>query len=306
MTFTRSIQFGLLVVVLTQILGCSSARLISPPPQSELIAIEFSNEPFSILFDMPGGVYQVPDSQVIISGHQDIRSIDSIIGPAGFNLKTSEHADSADSAIHILKLNLTESARYITRELIADPVLSQRYTFLPTNDAPYLDVKTAVVLTFENDVLSKPFVVLHAALKPAGTNFIIWQGRYIASSGQAKPITGEGSWMSDQGEALHATISTNLKTAIETMMRDIASPYPRQAKPLVAVTGQYPYMSSPLRVVGYHLDEDANSLTFLPKLSSAMVFAGVNIVDKETITFRPATASDEVLEVLEEETSGGN
>lgn len=294
MTVLRSTQLGLLVVVLIQMLGCVSARLISPPHQSELIAIEFSDKNFSTLLDMPAGVYQVPNSQVIISGHQEVRSIDSIIGPSGFNLKTSENADSAESAVHILQLNLTESATYMARELTADPVLSQSYTYLPVKDAPYLDVKTRVILTFENEELSKPYVVLHAALKSGGTNFIIWQGRYIASSGPAKPITGEGSWMSDDGEALHANISENLKTAIEVMMHDVASPYPRQAKQLVSVKGHYPYVGPQLQIVGYHLDEDANSLTFLPKLGNSMVFAGVNIVDKETVSFRPAQADEPV------------
>ena len=294
MTVLRSTQFGLLIIVLIQMLGCSTGRLLSPPPQSELIAIEFSDESFSTLLDMPMGVYQVPNSQVIISGHQKVRSIESIIGPSGFNLKTAENADSEDSAIHILKLNLTESAKYMARDLIADPVLSQSYTYLPAKDAPYLDVKTRVILTFENEELSKPYVVLHAALKTGGTNFIIWQGRYIASSGPAKPVTGEDSWMSDDGEALHANISKNLKTAIEVMMRDVASPYPRRANKLVSVKGHYPYVGPQLQIVGYHLDEDANSLTFLPKLGSSMVFAGVNVVDKETVSFRPALADDPV------------
>ncbi len=294
MTVLRSTQFGLLIIVLIQMLGCSTGRLLSPPPQSELIAIEFSDESFSTLLDMPMGVYQVPNSQVIISGHQKVRSIESIIGPSGFNLKTSESTDSEDSAIHILKLNLTESAKYMARDLIADPVLSQSYTYQPVKDAPYLDVRTRVILTFENKELSKPYVVLHAALKAGGTNFIIWQGRYIASSGPAKPVTGEDSWMSDDGEALHANISKNLKTAIEVMMRDVASPYPRRAKQLVSVTGHYPYVGPQLQIVGYHLDEDANSLTFLPKLGSSMVFAGVNVVDKETVSFRPALTDDPV------------
>jgi len=298
MTALRSTQFGLLVVVLIQMLGCSTGRLLSPPPQSELIAIEFSDKSFSTLLDMPAGVYQVPNSQVIISGHQKVRSIDSIIGPSGFNLGISENADSAESAVHILKLNLTESASYMARELTADPVLSQSYTYLPEKDAPYLDVRTRVILTFENEELSKPYVVLHAALKAGGTNFIIWQGRYIASSGPAKPITGEDSWMSDDGEALHANISENLKTAIEVMMHDVASPYPRQARQLVSVKGHYPYVGPPLQIVGYHLDEDADSLTFLPKLGSSMVFAGVNIVDKETVSFRPASADEPVYTYL--------
>jgi hypothetical protein len=53
--------------------------------------------------------------------------------------------------------------------------------------------------------------------------------------------------------------------------------------------------------VGYHLDEDATSLTFLPKLGSSMVFAGVNIVDKESVSIRPASADDPVYTNLEAE-----
>jgi len=291
-----------LALVLTQILGCASARLISPPPHSELITVQFSDKNLSTLFDMPPGVYQVPDTQVVISGHQEIRSIDSIIGPSGFDLRKPIDTGSVETHSHILSFNLTQPAREIARELIADPVLSQSYTYLPAENAPYLDVKTGVILTLQNEELIKPFIVLHAALKFGGTNFIHWQGRYIASSGPARPITGDGSWTSDGGKALNANISENLHKAIDVMMHDVASPFPRRADPLLAVRGYYPYLSKQLQIVGYHLDEDSTYLTFLPKLSSAVIFAGVNIVDKEAITFRPATDNDEVYQIIEKET----
>lgn len=287
----------LLVVIFTQLLACSSARLLPPPPQSELIAVEFSGESLSTLFDMPAGVHQIPDSHVIISGHQETRSIESILGPSGFDLETRINTEIGDA----LTLKLTEPAREVVRELIADPVLSQSFTYLPSDDAPYLEVKTGLVLTLQNEELIKPFIVLHAALMFGGTNFIHWQGRYIASSGPAKPITGEASWLSDDGQALNATISKSLQKAIEVMMRDVASPYPRRANQLVAVKGYYPYLNTPIQIVGYHLDEDDTYLTFLPKLSSAMIFGGVNIVDKETVEFHPATANDEVYQIIDQE-----
>lgn len=278
----------------TQLLGCTTGRLLTPPPQSELMTVQFSDKKLSALFDMPIGVHHIPESQVILSGHQDIRSVESILGPAGFDLAAMKNSELGQA----LTVRLTEPAQEIARELIAGPVLSQRYTSLPADDAPYLDVRSAVILTLQGEEMIKPFIVLHAELKFGGTNFIQWQGRYIASSGPAKPIKGDGSWLSDDGRALNANIMKSLKKAIEVMLHDVASPYPRPADKLIAVKGQYPYLNPPVQTVAYKLDEDATHLTFLPKLSNAVIFSGVNIVDKETVDIRPARASDDVYKIL--------
>ncbi|WP_297811111.1 hypothetical protein [uncultured Methylophaga sp.] len=239
-------------------------------------------------------MHQIPDSQVILSGHQDIRSVESILGPAGFDLAARKNSELGQA----LTVRLTEPAQEIARELIAGPVLSQRYTSLPADDAPYLEVRSSVILTLQGEEMIKPFIVLHAELKFGGTNFIQWQGRYIASSGPAKPIRGDESWLSDDGKALNANILKSLKKAIDVMLHDVASPYPRSANRLIAVKGYYPYLNTPLQTVGYQLAEDATYMTFLPKLSNAVIFAGVNIVDKDTVEIRPASADDEVYKVI--------
>lgn len=289
------VRFVFFLVLFSQLLGCTTGRLIPPPPQSELMTVQFSDKKLSALFDMPMGVHHIPDSQVILSGHQDIRSVDSILGPAGFDLAARKNSDIGQA----LTVRLTEPAQQIARELIAGPVLSQRYTSLPADDAPYLDVRSAVILTLQGEEMIKPFIVLHAELKFGGTNFIQWQGRYIASSGPAKPIKGDESWLSDDGKALNANILKSLKKAIDVMLHDVASPYPRSANQLIAVKGYYPYLNTPLQTVGYQLAEDANYMTFLPKLSNAVIFAGVNIVDKETVEIHPASAGDEVYKVID-------
>lgn len=295
-----SAKFVVLLALLTQLLGCTTGRLIPPPPQSELMTVQFSDKKLSALFDMPIGVHQIADSQVILSGHQDTRSVESILGPAGFDLEAR-----MDSKVgQALTTNLTQPAKQIAREMITGPVLSQRYTNVPSEDAPYLDVRSAVILTLHDAALIKPYIVLHAALKFGGTNFIQWQGRYIASSGPARPITGDASWLSDGGKALNASISSSLKKAIEVMMHDVASPYPRPADRLIAVKGYYPYLNSPVQTVAYPLHEDDNDLVFLPKLSDAIIFAGVNVVDKQTVDIRPAKAEDEVYQVINSETPG--
>jgi hypothetical protein len=149
----------------------------------------------------------------------------------------------------------------------------------------------------------KPYVLLQAALKDTRLNTDIWWSRYISSSGPARPFSGENGWTANDGQVFEDNISENLQKAINLMLTDVATPYPRLASESVTVQGFYPYVRYRMQTVGYKLYETDTTLAYVPKLGDAIVFSGVHLIDKSTVDIRPTQKGDEVYKVLEEETS---
>lgn len=297
-------KFFLLIIVLTQVVACTSTTILPAPEQSDAIAIRFTEDGLSGWFDLPSGVYRVPGSQVIISGHQSGSWVGSLLGPFGLAVQSAIDAESGEDAVQqssdLLQISLTAAADDIAQTLISHREYAQTFTDLPSPASPYLEVKTAVVLTYQDEEAIKPFVLLQAALKHAKTNTDIWKGRYISSSGPARPFNGDNGWAANDGEVFETTIAQNLEKAVTTMMTDIAAPYTRSSKRLITVQGHYPYVRDKVQTVGYALFETDTDIIFQPKLGNAVVFSGVQIMDKSTIDMRPAAPDDEVYDIIDE------
>jgi len=294
-------------IMLSLLMACTSTTIVSAPSQSEEIAVQFTDESLSGFFDLPGGIHRVPDSQVIISGHQAGGWVSSILGPIGVTLQSAIDSDSAETAIQdteaLLQFKLTEAADAIADDLIVQPEFAGAYTNYATTYTPVLKVKSAVILTFQNETDVKPYVLLQAALKDTRLNTDIWWSRYISSSGPARPFSGENGWTANDGQVFEDNISENLQKAINLMLTDVATPYPRLASESVTVQGFYPYVRYRMQTVGYKLYETDTTLAYVPKLGDAIVFSGVHLIDKSTVDIRPTQKGDEVYKVLEEETS---
>jgi hypothetical protein len=140
-----------------------------------------------------------------------------------------------------------------------------------------------------------PYVVLRIRLLDK-RDVTLWTTRYIASAGARKPLAGDGSWTADN--ALRPHVSKLLDLAIDTMLKDIVHPYPRDEASLVTLRGYFLHDSKPLQLVGYKLAEENGRMLFLPMLPTAVVFAGVNILDTVSVVQVPTVKGDAPLKVL--------
>lgn len=155
-----------------------------------------------------------------------------------------------------------------------------------------------MVLSFANQLEVLPYVTLRVKLMGNNGKSKLWTTRYIASSGARRPLVGEGGWTADNGAVLRAQVSHLLDLAIGTMLKDIATPYPRDEATLTNVHGFFPHVNKPLQVVGYKLSEENGRMLFLPKLGTSIVFAGVNIFDTASVWQKPAEKKDAPLKLL--------
>jgi hypothetical protein len=261
--------------------------------------VAFSTKAVSKWTDLPLGTYRVPNSDVIISGHQKSGAgvLFGVVGVAIQNsVQKSNGKEALASAEQALTLSIDEEANALLQAAMADPAYAGKFSAAPTPGRTY-EVTGAVVMSFASAQDALPYVVLRVKLLDGGGSKL-WTTRYIASSGPRRPLVGDGSWTVEEGAMLRTHVSGLLKTAIDTMLRDIATPYPRDEASLVTVRGWFPHVNKPLEVVGYKLAEADGRLLFLPKLGTTIVFAGVNSLDTATMAVTPFAKGDKPLKLL--------
>jgi hypothetical protein len=272
----------------------------NPPPQAGITQIEYSTKQTSKATDLPFGTYRVPNSDVIISGHQKGGVAPIILfGVVGLAVQGSVNSQNGKEAIssaeQALTMSIDDEVKAVLARLLAEPNNAAKFTM--GNTERKFEVVGAVVLSFANQAEALPYVTLRVKLLDNKGNKL-WTTRYIASHGGRRPVIGKGSWTENGGLPLRANVSKNIESAVRTMLRDLGNPYPRDEASLLTAKGFFPHVNKPLQVVGYKLAEEDGQILFLPKLSTMIVFAGVNVLTADTMVFAPTKPKDAPLKLL--------
>lgn len=288
-------------VPLHALAGTPKATLVAPsfdgPTQ-----IEFSTDQVSKWTDLPLGTYRVPNSDLIISGHQKGGAAPMLLfGLVGVavqsGINSSQGKGAMASAEQALTFSIDEEAKAKLQLALADPAYAGKFTVDATPGRKF-EVTGAVVMSFANQQDVLPYVTLRVKLMGNEGKSKLWTTRYIASAGARRPLVGDGSWTENDGAALRPQVSRLLDLAIGTMLKDISNPYPREESSLTNVHGYFVHVNKPLQVVGYKLAEEDGRMLFLPKLGTTIVFAGVNILDTDSVWQQPAGKKDKPLKLL--------
>jgi hypothetical protein len=70
---------------------------------------------------------------------------------------------------------------------------------------------------------------------------------------------------------------------LRSALTDVSAPFARDDGSKTLVESYFPIARRRYQVVGYTLTEDSDSISFVPKISDGMVFAGVNIIPAEAV-----------------------
>lgn len=306
--FKRWAAMALAGLAVASMTGCASFEYTKPAPaQQQAVKVKLSGEDLSGMTDLPIGTYRIPESQVILSGHQKGQAAGMLFGLIGVAITHAVNADAGAKAVKdtedILRIKLNEPLMAEVNRAIAQAPLNTKFTAAGDAGAPELLLTPGLVLTYLNDADVRPFVVIKASLAGADKK-PIWTTRYIASTGLSRPLAGEGSWTAENGAALKSTMQASIEQAVRVMLTDVSSPYQRDENAMSTVEGQFPFMKQRLQMKGYKLTEDDRYLAFIPKLGDVLVFAGVNVLDKQDALSREAAKDDAPLKVIDPKVAG--
>jgi hypothetical protein len=240
------------------------------------------------------GVYQVPDSQLIISG-SDKASAAGFFGLIGIAVEMSAaknaEKQAAQNVESALRVHIDAQAVEIARTLIASGDYGKTFATDASASTVDLELSGSVIATYVSDTDVKVFVILNAIMPGPKPDEPVWATRYVSSSG-SRPLVGDASWTSNDGKLLKEAIDQCLRTSIRFMLKDTSTPYPRDDSKMTAVEGNFPYIRNRIQTIGYLLFEDEQSIVIIPRVDDGSFVAGVNIMDKAGTIFHPATSHD--------------
>ncbi len=295
-TFHRRAPLAAVAFACATLTGCATFDHMAPAPkQTQPIAIEFSHDTLG-LNDLPLGAYRVPDSEVIVSGHQTagVGMAFGLIGALVSDAIDSHRgANAIEASKKMLTLKLDDEARADIQAQLGTDALNQKFT-LAKGTATRLTIVPAVIVTFIDETRARPYVELKVELLDAGGKSL-WATRYFASTGAERPLQGPGSWGDHDGEAFKASVSASLAQAVKVLLNDVASPYARDDKKMQLVQARVPYMKQRFQLLGMGLVEDDKYVAFVPKIGDVAVMSGVNVLDKSITVYRTATAEDKIM-----------
>lgn len=255
-------------------------------------AIVFSEKGANGMSDLPLGVHRIPDSNVVISGHQKGGGIGMLFGVFGMLVQSSANAEAGTGKVRNVEDDLRFDVRARAIEMTGAAVAGEQYrnvfTLSPRAGGPTLTVTPYVVLTFVNATDVRPYVVLKTKLDTGVSGQSAKTIKYFCCEGTALPLSGENGLIENNGARLKALLTSELDTAINVMLLDRARPYPRNDEAKISVNGYLPFVGKPFKMKGYDLGR-YNDYSLIEFRSGLLVFGGVNIAEPGSLEITPAT-----------------
>ena len=291
------------ILVFFLLVGCATTNYQKPAPTtSQPISIVVSDKVNLGINDKPPGVYNIPNTQILLSGHQKAYHKDPMgffLGVFGQNISGSTEGNKRLKDVNEnLSFALHEMVGSNFYDTISSDSLDGYFTMEKNPNRPVLSVYPILLLNYVSETEIRPFIFFKVILKN-GESKKIWATKVYATTGNPKPIIGDNSWTQNSSKALRDSIQISIQRAAKVLLQDIRQPFTRSKSNKIVVQSHFAFQKAKLQIMGYKLAEDGDSLIFIPALGDGLLFAGINVLDKKSITYRPATSGDPVFKVME-------
>ena len=270
--------------------GCSHAFTQPMPAPSGRLALAVTREQPSKMHDMPLGVHQVPDSSVYVSGHQGaigVGMLFGIIGVAAAHASAQSTGERKTEAVaQQLRVDVAEMAERVVAAAMAQRPDDERLTLDAPGPGGRLELAPFLLLNFVGNDQVRPWVVVRATMKDAKGDEK-WKTRYFASVDDLRPLAGPDGWVPPEGEPLRPAAESALRAIVDVLFRDVAGGLERGKGKAATIKGQWPWVKEPLAIQSEIVAEIDELLVVVPKVSDAIVFAGVTIVPRTLVEVLP-------------------
>jgi hypothetical protein len=266
----------------------SAADAMAPaaPPISIFITDKGPNG----MSDLPMGVKRIPDSHIVVSGHQKGGPLGLMFGVVGMAIQSSADTSTAAKRTNdiqdALRFDVTGRASELASSILAEEPFRGAY-MLATEESPStVSVVPYIVLTFVNETDVRPYIVLKTKLDPEAGSKKPRTIKYFCCEGTAMPLIGEGSLTENAGEKLKALLNAELETALRIMLLDRRQPFARNDDAKLDVNGSLPFVGKPSKWRAWDLGnyEDYKLIEFR---GGILVFGGVHAVEPGALEITP-------------------
>jgi hypothetical protein len=240
--------------------------------------------------DLPMGVKRIPDSNIVVSGHQKGGALGMLFGVVGMAIQSAANTDAGGKRTNdlqdALRFDVTGRASELAGSILAEESFRGAYTLATAESPSGVTMVPYIVLTFVNETDVRPFIVLKTKLDPEAGSKKPRTIKYFCCEGPAMPLAGEGSLTANNGEKLKAVLNAELDTALRIMLMDRRQPFARNDDARLDVNGSLPFVGKPFKWRAWDLGnyKDYKLLEFR---GGILVFGGVHAVEPGALEITP-------------------
>jgi hypothetical protein len=240
--------------------------------------------------DLPMGVKRIPDSNIVVSGHQKGGALGMLFGVVGMAIQSAANTDAGGKRTNdlqdALRFDVTGRASELAGSILAEESFRGAYTLATAESPSGVTMVPYIVLTFVNETDVRPFIVLKTKLDPEAGSKKPRTIKYFCCEGPAMPLAGEGSLTANNGEKLKALLNAELDTALRIMLMDRRQPFARNDDARLDVNGSLPFVGKPFKWRAWDLGnyKDYKLLEFR---GGILVFGGVHAVEPGALEITP-------------------
>ena len=298
-----------MIPVAVTLAGCVTAYVPDEAPVQEApLSINIVQRGLSGFRDLPVGFHRIPDSQLVMTGHRrkgNPAVAFLLFGVVGVIM----HAAAEDDQVELLVSDIEDALR-LTVAPIVEETLQKNLSRAPYSDrfgrisvdaedsdassGPILAMDAALILSFDGEEEYRAHAVIKATLREPPGSRPVWRSRYFSTSGPPRGLFGAEGWAAENGQFLRDYATVEFERLTQVVLADVAAQYSRTESSRVMLQGQFPYLNKPLQTVGYLLAEDERFIVVHPQLHPQFAYAGVQIMEKDKVTYRGAQAGDSV------------
>lgn len=284
-------------VILAMIAGASALiaqtaaaqdKAAPAPASAPATTIVFTEKSANGMSDLPMGVHRIPDSNVIVSGHQGGGGIGMLFGVVGLLVQSSINAEAGTGKVRNveddLRFDVRAKAIEITNRMMAGGQYRSAFTLSPQPGGSTMEITPYVVLSFVKKTENvRPYVVLKTKITDGTTGDKGKALKYFCCEGKPEPLA---DLTANNGARLKELLTAQLETAIEVMLLDRSRPFPRNDQAKVKTNGLLPFVGKPVKWAGFDMGsyKDYKLIEFR---GGMFVFSGVNIVKPGALDITP-------------------
>lgn len=268
----------------------TATAAMAQAPATAPIALAISDKGPNGMSDLPMGVKRIPDTDIVVSGHQKGGALGMLFGVVGLAVQSAANTQAAanrtENLQEALRYDVAGKTREMTTAIMAEEGFRGGYTLVEEANPSALAVTPYVVLTFVNQTDVRPYIVLKTKLDPGTASDKPRTIKYFCCEGPAMPLTGENSLSASNGEKLKALLTAELDTAIRIMLLDRRQPFPRNDEAKLNINGSLPFVGKPFKWRGWDLGsfKDYKLVEFR---GGILVFGGVHAVEPGALEITP-------------------
>jgi hypothetical protein len=295
----RAFAAGALLCCLIATSGCISngmtpKRIAPAPPLEKPQAVVVSGGLPIDRAGVPDTFYQVPGSRVLVHGPKERMFRGGGLVRA---METQEILNSTKKTIQSASSNLVVDVIAPAMEALSASSLApefQGHFYTPDNQGSG-NITIAPYLVFDYIDLAKvdTYLIIDVAMPSrSGSKANEWGTRFICQLGYPRELNGPSGWMFQDALVVRSALRAAMEKTMPIILRELLRPGNRRDDRLMVVEARLPFVDRKWQSLGYLLGESDEFVVFLPRIGDAMVFSGVNILDRANISLRPAQERD--------------